>query len=74
MYKYDKDKKAWENFFDTIEIEIDRILIENGYASPYELFQFDKETIYIIPTPPPFKPVKFVFEGDNGQSYTNCDK
>ena len=64
MYKYNKHKKAWENFFNTIEIEIDRILIENGYASPYELFQFDKETIYIIPTPPPFKPVKFVFVGD----------
>lgn len=64
MYKYNKHKKAWENFFDAIEIEIDKILIENGYASPYKLFQFDKETIYIIPTPPHFKPVKFVFVGD----------
>ena len=45
MYKYNKNKKAWENFFDTIEIEIDRILIENGYASPYELFQFNKESV-----------------------------
>ena len=64
MYKYNEYKKAWEDIFDAIEIEIDKILIENGYASPYELFQVDKETIYIIPTPPPFKPVKFVFVGD----------
>ena len=59
MYKYNEYKKAWEDLFDAIEIEIDK-----RYTSPYELFQFDKETIYIIPTPPPFKPVKFVFVGD----------
>ena len=64
MYKYNEYKKAWEDLFDAIEIEIDKILIDKRYASPYELFQFDKETIYIIPTPPPFKPVKFVFVGD----------
>ena len=64
MYKYNEYKKAWEDLFDAIEIEIDRMLIEKGYTSSYELFQFDKEKIYIIPTPPPFKPVKFVFVGD----------
>lgn len=64
MYKYNEYKKAWEDLFDAFEIEIDRMLIEKGYTSPYELFQFDKEKIYIIPTPPPFKPIKFVFVGD----------
>ena len=64
MYKYNEHKKAWEDLFDAIEIEIDKILIDRKYAFPYELFQFGKETIYIIPTPPPFKPVKFVFVGD----------
>ena len=64
MYKYNEYKKAWEDLFDAIEIEIDKMLIDKRYTSPYELFQFDKEKIYIIPTPPPFKPVKFVFVGD----------
>ena len=64
MYKYNEYKKAWEDLFDAVEIEIDRMLIEKGYTSPYELFQFDEEKIYIIPTPPPFKPIKFVFVGD----------
>ena len=64
MYKYNEYKKAWEDLFDAIEIEIDKLLIDKRYTSPYELFQFDKEKIYIIPTPPPFKPVKFVFVGD----------
>ena len=57
MYKYDKDKLK-------NSISLDKMLIDKRYTSPYELFQFDKETIYIIPTPPPFKPVKFVFVGD----------
>ena len=64
MYKYNEYKKAWEDLFDAIEIEIDKMLIDKRYTSPYELFQTDKEKIYIIPTPPPFKPVKFVFVGD----------
>ena len=64
MYKYNEYKKAWEDLFDAIEIEIDKMLIDKKYTSPYKLFQFDKKTIYIIPTPLPFKPVKFVFVGD----------
>lgn len=40
------NKNEWKNFFDALEIEIDKLLIKDYHVSPYELFK-DNNRLYI---------------------------
>lgn len=42
-----KNKNEWQNFFDAMEIEIDKLLIKNYHVSPYELFKANNDRLYI---------------------------